>query len=169
MKRTVRPLVFGDWQHIVEQWHSSVPPLVPDDLAFYLVRNPNTSLVCIENTQLCGVVLAGHDGWRGYIRWLALTGSNAKDQQAIAVELFTALWRHLGQDGIAVCQVDGFTLPFGLDWPAMGWRTIPNTTDQTILQYNLAQQTVAPKGLSGCLSCPIADRGPRITSLAEDN
>ena len=33
----------------------------------FLNRNPNTSFVAVENDTIIGIVLAGHDGRRGYI------------------------------------------------------------------------------------------------------
>lgn len=29
----------------------------------FLQRNPNNSFVAVENKEIIGVVLAGHDGW----------------------------------------------------------------------------------------------------------
>ena len=38
----------------------------------YLARNPNTCFVAEENGELAGVILAGHDGRRGFIHHMAV-------------------------------------------------------------------------------------------------
>ena len=38
-----------------------------EGIARYLARNPATSFVVLENGRVVGVIMAGHDGRRGYI------------------------------------------------------------------------------------------------------
>lgn len=38
-----------------------------EGISRFLERNPNTSFVAIENDELLGIILGGHDGRRGYI------------------------------------------------------------------------------------------------------
>jgi ribosomal protein S18 acetylase RimI-like enzyme len=38
----------------------------------YLLRNPHTSFVAIENNQIIGVIMSGHDGRRGFIYHLSV-------------------------------------------------------------------------------------------------
>ena len=38
-----------------------------EGISRFLERNPNTSFVAMENDELLGIILGGHDGRRGYI------------------------------------------------------------------------------------------------------
>jgi ribosomal protein S18 acetylase RimI-like enzyme len=44
----------------------------PDVLARFLDRNPTCSYAAYAGTRLIGAVLAGHDGWRGYLYHMAV-------------------------------------------------------------------------------------------------
>lgn len=48
----------------------------PDDtkeyITNYLIRNPHTSFVAVEEGELIGAIMAGHDGYRGYIHHTAV-------------------------------------------------------------------------------------------------
>lgn len=62
----------SDYDDMMKMW-TSYPDIGvnPDDSKEYiekfLVRNPNTSFVALENGKIIGTVMAGHDGYRGYI------------------------------------------------------------------------------------------------------
>ena len=43
-----------------------------------LERNPNTSFVAIENDELQGIILGGHDGRRGYIYHMSVAENHRK-------------------------------------------------------------------------------------------
>ena len=47
-----------------------------ENIEFFLERNPGLSFVAELNGELVGVVLAGHDGRRGYIHHLAVSASH---------------------------------------------------------------------------------------------
>ncbi|MBQ2965066.1 MAG: GNAT family N-acetyltransferase [Clostridia bacterium] len=62
----------SDYDDMMKMWTSSPDIGVnPDDSREYiekfLVRNPNTNFVAVENGKIIGTVMAGHDGYRGYI------------------------------------------------------------------------------------------------------
>lgn len=42
----------------------------------FLLRNPNTNFVCRQENKIVGVILAGHDGRRGYIYHAAVLESH---------------------------------------------------------------------------------------------
>ena len=42
----------------------------------FLKRNPNTSFVALENDEIIGIVLAGHDGRRGYVYHMSVREEN---------------------------------------------------------------------------------------------
>jgi N-acetylglutamate synthase len=44
----------------------------PEALARFLYRNPSCSYAAYAGTRLIGAVLAGHDGWRGYLYHMAV-------------------------------------------------------------------------------------------------
>ncbi len=44
----------------------------PEALARFLARNPGSSFVAESGGEVVGGVLAGHDGWRGYLYHLAV-------------------------------------------------------------------------------------------------
>ena len=43
-----------------------------EGIAKYLRRNPTTSFVALDGDKLVGVIMAGHDGRRGYIHHTAV-------------------------------------------------------------------------------------------------
>lgn len=70
-----------DYDSVAKLWTSSNGIGVnPDDskenISKYLQRNPNTSFVAIENSEIVGVILAGHDGYRGFIHHTAVSVSH---------------------------------------------------------------------------------------------
>lgn len=44
----------------------------PEGIARYLLRNPATSFVAVEDGEIVGCIMAGHDGRRGYIHHTAV-------------------------------------------------------------------------------------------------
>ena len=49
-----------------------------EGIARFLERNPNTSFVAIENDELLGIILGGHDGRRGYIYHMSVAENQRK-------------------------------------------------------------------------------------------
>ena len=49
-----------------------------EGIARFLERNPNTSFVAIENDELQGIILGGHDGRRGYIYHMSVAENHRK-------------------------------------------------------------------------------------------
>ena len=67
-----------DYDYVARLWtNSSGVGVNPDDskenISRYLERNPNTSFVAIENNEIVGAILAGHDGYRGFIHHTAVS------------------------------------------------------------------------------------------------
>ncbi len=65
-------MIADDYESVARLWTTSNGVGVnPDDskenIAKYLQRNPNTSFVAVENDEIIGAILAGHDGYRGFI------------------------------------------------------------------------------------------------------
>ena len=70
-----------DYDSVAKLWNSSRGVGVNDDdskenISKYLLRNPDTSFVAVENGEIIGAVLAGHDGYRGFIHHTAVSASH---------------------------------------------------------------------------------------------
>lgn len=64
----------------------------------FLNRNPNTSYVAEENDTIVGIILAGHDGRRGYIYHMSVDESCRK--QGIGKQLVDKSLDALKEEGI---------------------------------------------------------------------
>ena len=64
----------------------------------YLERNPDTCFVAEEDGRVVGVILAGHDGRRGYIYHTAV--SPAYQRQGIGAKLVEAALEALRAEGV---------------------------------------------------------------------
>ena len=66
-------MTIHDYEKVYELWMSCKNMGFNDiddskeGISRFLERNPNTSFVAIENDELLGIILGGHDGRRGYI------------------------------------------------------------------------------------------------------
>ena len=74
----IRVMTEDDYDSVARIWtNSSGVGVNPDDskenISKYLERNPNTSFVAIENNEIIGAILAGHDGYRGFIHHTAVS------------------------------------------------------------------------------------------------
>ncbi len=77
MSETIRPFVEADEEHVVALWHATglvVPWNDPHrDIARKLTTQPELFLVAERSGQLLGTVMAGYDGHRGWVNYLAVT------------------------------------------------------------------------------------------------
>jgi len=77
----IRVMTADDYDSVAKLWTSSSGIGVnPDDskenISKYLQRNPKTSFVAVENSEIVGAILAGHDGYRGFIHHTAVSVSH---------------------------------------------------------------------------------------------
>ena len=69
----VRPMTENDIKAVIEMWYNTPNMALnnvddtPEGVARFLRRNPGLSHVAEEQGRIVGVILAGHDGRRGYI------------------------------------------------------------------------------------------------------
>ena len=69
----IRTMTIADYEKVFALWMSCKNMGFNDiddskeGIARFLERNPNTSFVAMENDELLGIILGGHDGRRGYI------------------------------------------------------------------------------------------------------
>ena len=64
----------------------------------FLKRNPDTSFVAVKNDAVVGIVLAGHDGRRGYVYHMSVAENYRK--QGIGAQLMSHCEEALKREGI---------------------------------------------------------------------
>ena len=72
----------------------------------YLKRNPSSSFVAVYDNSIIGVIMAGHDGRRGYIHHTAVLPSYRK--QGVAKSLVDAAMTALDKEGITKVALVAF-------------------------------------------------------------
>ena len=92
-----------------------------DGIAKYLARNPTTCFVDERDGRITGVIIAGHDGRRGYIYHTAVSPDHR--HQGIGTALVEAALHALTDEGIAKVALvvfarnaDGHAF-----WPRLGF------------------------------------------------
>ncbi len=73
----IRVMKPSDYFEAMSLWSGAAGVgISPDDseenIKLYLERNPNTSYVAVENNKIIGAIMAGHDGYRGFIHHTAV-------------------------------------------------------------------------------------------------
>ena len=101
---TIRPMDLKDYDSAYRLWlHTPGMGLNTSDdsregIARFLTRNPSTCFVAEDARGLAGVIMAGHDGRRGYIYHTAV--AQDRRRQGIARQLVEAALAALEQEGI---------------------------------------------------------------------
>ena len=77
MEMEYRTLDLADYRPLLDLWQqcdglSLREADSKEGLARYLERNPGLSFVALHEDRICGSLMAGHDGRRGYIQHLAV-------------------------------------------------------------------------------------------------
>ena len=100
----IRPMTIADYDGVYDLWIST-PGMglnATDDsregIAQYLRRNPATCFVAEEAGRIVGVIIAGHDGRRGFIYHTAVRPECRK--QGIATQLVEHAMDALEKEGI---------------------------------------------------------------------
>jgi len=101
---TIRPMIPADYDAVYALWMSckNMGFNNLDDsragIGRFLERNPATSFVAFDGERLAGVILAGHDGRRGYIYHMAV----AEDfrRRGVATALLDRCLEALRAEGI---------------------------------------------------------------------
>jgi ribosomal protein S18 acetylase RimI-like enzyme len=109
----------------------------------YLQRNPDTCFVMTDGESLAGVILAGHDGRRGFIYHTAVAPSYRR--RGVGRQLVSAALSALEKHGIikAACVVFSSNAEGNSFWEATGF---PARTD---LVYR-NKQIIFPESPSAC-------------------
>ncbi len=101
---TIRPMTIDDYDAVYDLWINT-PGMglnsIDDSregIERYLKRNPTTSFVAECDGAIVGVIMAGHDGRRGYIYHTAVL--SAYRNQGIAGRLIDCVMAALDKEGI---------------------------------------------------------------------
>ena len=69
----IRIMTINDYEEVFELWKETENMGLrslddsEEGISLFLLRNPNTNFVALENDKVVGVILCGNDGRRGYI------------------------------------------------------------------------------------------------------
>ncbi|MGN1120350.1 MAG: GNAT family N-acetyltransferase [Oscillospiraceae bacterium] len=100
----IRVMTIEDYEQVYQLWLSCKGMGLNDaddseqGIERFLKRNPETCLVAEENGRIVGVIMAGHDGRRGFIYHTAVSPAHRK--QGIASALVSAAEAALKAEGI---------------------------------------------------------------------
>jgi N-acetylglutamate synthase len=101
-------------------------------LTAYLARNPRSSFVAVEGTELVGTILCGHDGRRGMIHHLMVAPKARR--QGLARLLLAAGLTALREEGIHKCHLMIFrTNEEGLKF----WQSVGAEDRVTLALYSI--------------------------------
>ena len=92
-----------------------------ESIQAYLGRNPGMSFVAMSDGKVVGVVLAGHDGRRGYIHHVAVRPDYRR--QGLGRQLVDHCLDVLADAGIQKCHIFIFKTNAGgiAFWESVGW------------------------------------------------
>ena len=105
---TITPFTMSDYAAVTALWQVSDGVGLsgadePDNIRFYLERNPGISSIAKEDDTVVGAVLGGHDGRRGYIHHLAVHPDYRR--QGIGQQLVEHCFAALQAIGIQKCHL----------------------------------------------------------------
>ena len=112
MTANIRTMTLSDYDSVYQLWHST-PGMglnTIDDsregIEKYLKRNPTTSFVAEQDGRIVGVIMAGHDGRRGYIYHTAVLPEYRG--HGIAAQLVEYAIAALDEEGISKAALVAF-------------------------------------------------------------
>ena len=108
---SIRVMTLDDYDAVMEMMRSTPGISLRDadsreSTARYLARNPGMSFVAEAEGVLCGCVMCGHDGRRGYLQHLLVLPEYRR--QGIANALVERCLSSLENLGIHKCHLDVF-------------------------------------------------------------
>ncbi|QVK31449.1 GNAT family N-acetyltransferase [Pseudomonas syringae] len=123
---TIRSMTLDDYDAVIELMRSTPGISLRDAdsreaTARYLERNPGMSFVAEADGALCGCVMCGHDGRRGYLQHLIVLPEYRR--RGIAHELVKRCLECLDALGIYKCHLDVMKSneAAGRYWQGQGW------------------------------------------------
>ena len=140
----IRSMTITDYPDVYELWISSAGMGLNDlddskeGINKFLKRNPTTCFVATEEGKLAGVIIAGHDGRRGYIYHTAV--AKQYKRQGIGRKLAESALKALSEEGITKVGLFVFNRNEGAKrfWKKMGFETRTPEEGDDIVYYNKA-------------------------------
>jgi len=127
MSYSLRPMTCADYDAVLALMQSTPGISIRDAdsreaTARYLARNPGLSFVAEDAQTLCGCLMSGHDGRRGYLQHLIVLP--AYRRQGIAGALVERCLDELAALGIHKSHVDVLKTNAlaAAYWAAQGWQ-----------------------------------------------
>jgi ribosomal protein S18 acetylase RimI-like enzyme len=124
---TIRPMTIDDYEAVIGLMSQTPGICIRDadsreSTLRYLDRNPGLSFVAVADDRLCGCLMAGHDGRRGYLQHLVVLPAHRR--LGIASALVEQCLGALEAAGIAKSHVDVLkTNELGRTyWERLGWK-----------------------------------------------
>jgi ribosomal protein S18 acetylase RimI-like enzyme len=124
---SIRAMTLDDYDTVIELMRATPGISLRDadsreSTARYLARNPGMSFVAEIGGVLCGCVMSGHDGRRGYLQHLLVLPEYRR--QGIAKALVGRCLTSLEAAGIHKCHLDVFksNLAAARYWQSQGWQ-----------------------------------------------
>ena len=123
-----RPMTADDYEAAYQLWESTEGMGLSEadsreEILRYLERNPGISQVCVhEDGTLAGTAMCGHDGRRGYMYHVAVSGSSRGS--GAGREMVSRCMDKLREEGIMKCHlmvIEGNRLGRGF-WSGIGWQ-----------------------------------------------
>lgn len=109
---TIRTMTINDYDDVYSIWINT-PGMglnktddSRDGIYRYIKRNPSTCFVAVDNIRIIGVIIAGHDGRRGYIYHTAVLMEYRN--KGIATELVNSAIDALRNEGITKIALVAF-------------------------------------------------------------
>ncbi len=122
----IEPFDLDDYERVYSLWERTEGIGLStadskENISRFLERNPGMSFVCRNGREIAGAVLGGHDGRRGYIHHLAVSGEF--QNTGIGTRLLEACIECFERVGIAKCHVFVFgdNLPGRQFWKRRLW------------------------------------------------
>lgn len=124
---SIRAMTLDDYDTVIELMRATPGISLRDadsreSTARYVARNPGMSFVAEIGGVLCGCVMSGHDGRRGYLQHLLVLPEYRR--QGIAKALVGRCLTSLEAAGIHKCHLDVFksNLAAARYWQSQGWQ-----------------------------------------------
>ena len=143
----IRVMEIADYEGVYELWTSikGFGLRTVDDskegVEKFLKRNPTTSVVAVENGQIVGAILGGHDGRRGCLYHVCVREDHRK--LGIGKKMTAVVLEALKNEGICKCSLIAFksNTVGNAFWKKVGWlfRDDLNYYDFTINEKNLTE------------------------------
>lgn len=138
----IRSMTITDYPDVYELWMSSAGMGLNDlddskeGIDKFLKRNPTTCFVATEGNKVVGVIIAGHDGRRGYIYHTAV--AKQYKRQGIGRKLAESALKALSEKGITKVGLFVFNRNEGAKrfWGKMGFAARTPEEGDDIVYYN---------------------------------